>query len=746
VLGVRTLGYDAALDHDPLYRTDGPLPRQPATTDLTPLMADLPRDGALAQGLRAGHLDAWNPLAGGGAPLWALGNPFFPLKVPFYLWPSRRMYDVVLLCRLLVAATGAYVLGRLRGLSRAGAFVAGGTFELSGALLAQLPYATSCATPVLPWALAAAIFLARRPGRLSIAASGLVLGGAALGGHAPTDALVFLAFATALLGHAIALGWPRGARVIAAGAIVGALALGIAAPAVLPLLELMREGFSYKQDPMGPFVYALELGIARNTLPIALFVPGIFAGLPLVDAHAIAPAVGPLVLGLGVAGALAGGLDLPLALVALVGVALATAPGVSAAGRLPFFHLLLPVYAWPPVVLAVTQAAGRGVDAGLTRRGPTLAGLAVLVIGPATLALVHDANGAFAPRYATALRAALGDWRQVLVLAAPLLVAIATLAMLGLGRRPRGSTLRAASVLGVATLTQAAVLFPLVWQPRSTALTAPPSPAVEFLSVNLADGRSRMTGLGGVGRPMSTMLFGLRDLRAAAAIAIRRYVEFLDAIAPPGRLGHFTVFQPGSPTSPLLDLAAVRWVVQPRATLALPPADLPVAYRDEYVVIYQRPTALPRARVVHRMQPVADEAAARAALVARRTAPLDPSFVTVEPDEDGRYPAPLADGDASEPVRIVPTDTPDRVVLEATLARDGLVVLADTYYPGWRAELDGRPAAIHAADLLFRAVRVPAGTHRIEFIYAPRSVRLGTALGAIATLAALALYLRRTRA
>lgn len=63
----------------------------------------------------------------------------------------------------------------------------------------------------------------------------------------------------------------------------------------------------------------------------------------------------------------------------------------------------------------------------------------------------------------------------------------------------------------------------------------------------------------------------------------------------------------------------------------------------------------------------------------------------------------------------------DRVDIEADSASGGMLVLHDTYYPGWVAEIDGRAAAILRADVLFRGVEMPPGRHHVVFRFAPFS-------------------------
>lgn len=55
----------------------------------------------------------------------------------------------------------------------------------------------------------------------------------------------------------------------------------------------------------------------------------------------------------------------------------------------------------------------------------------------------------------------------------------------------------------------------------------------------------------------------------------------------------------------------------------------------------------------------------------------------------------------------------------------GHLVLMDTFYPGWRARVDGRETPIVPANFVGRAVEVEAGTHTVEMWFEPQSVRLG---------------------
>ncbi len=62
-------------------------------------------------------------------------------------------------------------------------------------------------------------------------------------------------------------------------------------------------------------------------------------------------------------------------------------------------------------------------------------------------------------------------------------------------------------------------------------------------------------------------------------------------------------------------------------------------------------------------------------------------------------------------------DSSDTLTVKVTTDHPGWLVLADTYYAGWSASIDGTAADIQQANLMFRAVQVPAGAHEVKFEY-----------------------------
>jgi hypothetical protein len=144
--------------------------------------------------------------------------------------------------------------------------------------------------------------------------------------------------------------------------------------------------------------------------------------------------------------------------------------------------------------------------------------------------------------------------------------------------------------------------------------------------------------------------------------------------------------------------------------------------------VYRNPIAFPRAWAVHSTKQVAVQDTARWL--------GDPAFDLATSAIVTREHPPL-ESCAGDSVRVV-QHYPDRVVLEARMACRGIVILSETYFPGWRATVDGLPANLYDVNGFARGVIADQGDHRIEMVYRPTSVILGASLTLLGVLLALA--------
>ncbi len=145
---------------------------------------------------------------------------------------------------------------------------------------------------------------------------------------------------------------------------------------------------------------------------------------------------------------------------------------------------------------------------------------------------------------------------------------------------------------------------------------------------------------------------------------------------------------------------------------------------DTHYLVYENPNPSPRAYVAYRPAVVDDgDAALNFVESAAR-----PTAVVLE-RSDGLLPASGADDGSGDvtPARIARYE-PTSVEVDARAAEPGYLVLTDTFYPGWRAYVDGHNVPILRANYLFRAVPIPAGDHRVMFRFVPITFWAGLAI------------------
>jgi hypothetical protein len=175
------------------------------------------------------------------------------------------------------------------------------------------------------------------------------------------------------------------------------------------------------------------------------------------------------------------------------------------------------------------------------------------------------------------------------------------------------------------------------------------------------------------------------------------------------------------------DLFAVDYEVRKKPSR---PGQIELFTGSSGLKIFKNPSAMPRAWVIHQVKPVEK----------RSIIPRDPRR---EATIRGAAPQ-LADCPDDARIEWM-TRNASHIALRAQTACRGLVVVADTYYPGWRATVDGAPAKILEVNAAQRGIVIEAGIHRVEMRYRPTSVIAGAILTAFGCLMTLGIFVWKVR-
>jgi hypothetical protein len=84
--------------------------------------------------------------------------------------------------------------------------------------------------------------------------------------------------------------------------------------------------------------------------------------------------------------------------------------------------------------------------------------------------------------------------------------------------------------------------------------------------------------------------------------------------------------------------------------------------------------------------------------------------------------------------------TNQRISIQADATDSSLVVISQSYYPAWKAYVDGRPTKIWRANYAFQALEVPAGRHQIQLVYEDKKLLAGAILSTLGLLACAGLW------
>lgn len=656
-----------------------------------------PWDMLSARQLRAGHFPLWNPYSGTGMPLLANMHStlFFPLKALYYIFPSPRALDLMVILRIALAGTFTFLFCRSIGLSRLGAAVGGFCFGLSGYMMKYMNVVHINNEMWLPLVFLLIHTQRRSRHSLSImAGSALVWALVLIGGN--PEAAFYVAFLGLFFSIALGAGkadfWGWMARSFIAPFILGGM---VASAQLLCFFEYLGPGWHIHD-----------------------------AGLHLVGRHPIkliSSLIAPWLLGPSgshhdqlISASYLGVVTLTLALIAAVHSRGRT--------RLTFFFigavavLLSLVYYLPPlgfiswlppfnrsgnakfamagVTFFTAMLAGSGIDiirSGIGDRrlnSVALALPAILVLGGALHARFRVEQllffGFLIP-FSFLLFTGLGIVLSSLMpgLRKKFTITIAALCCLELLAHFTGLSIKSA-------------MMPRMIEYREPALPEALVPMAKD------PGLARFTGIDGVIHHNLNIIFQQSDLRAFEAMYPRRYVQAMGEVegfsmeqAVENFFSHGWSFDvsPKNLEHPLVDIFGVKYVASEEEIHAKG-FDL---VREGTIKVYKNSEVYPRA--------------------------------WLEGGTDGQD-------------RVMFKDYAwDRVEMEAR--GPGELVLADTFFPGWQAEVDGKATRIEAFRELFRSVRLGPGPHRVVMTYRPWSFRIGIWFSVFSLLGMIFIFVRK---
>ena len=684
-----------------------------------PLLQFTPWHVAAKQIVLSGHLPLWNPWLGMGAPLLAnyqaglLYPPNWLLLLTDVAWGQT----LLVMLHLIWAGIGTAALGRRLGLSPFARSIAGLAYGMSGYLVARSGFLSiNAAAAWLPWIVVASERLIDRRKVGAIAPLALVLGLQWLAGHAQT-AWYTMIFAAAWLGFRA---WPEGrwrALAIAGGGfgLATILAFALAGLQLVPTLEYLR--LSDRSAGLDP-EFALNYSFWPWRL-VGLLAPDMYGnprdgnywGYGNYWEDHIYLGVLPILLAVGALSSR----RLNRMRWFFLGVILVSF--VLALGRnTPVFPLLfraVPTFSlfqaptrWNLLfAFSLALLAGMGAELWQAASGKRLYWLRLGTAGAAAAAgaallggrLLSEIEPTFAP--------------------AIFLAAIGLLASGALALTRRDSPAPVWTVVAVG-ITLLDLLFasrglnptlPLDYYQRSSSLkTVVDSEHRLYMAETLEQQLKfdltfrfdtfhpdmEWDQVRDYGLPNTTILDGLRSANNFDPIRPGRYVAWVRAIDSASALRRDL----------LLRHTGIGWQ----------------AVLQGGSVQYEPLTSPVRAWVVPKAEWVSDE----------QEAILKTTKTSFEPRESV-----VLEGAAHESpqggrgeILSLNDRNPNLVEVSVSAPDSGWLVLADSWFPGWKARVDGAETEILPANGLLRSIWLPPGQHTVVFSYQPTSVFIGLAL------------------
>lgn len=745
-----TAGLDATLDGNPAIDTVRLYPQLEevgARSGLRDIGARVwqlePTTKFVARAIDEGETPFWNPYSAAGSlgPETLVGITLSPFVVTVALFgASSTAFTFVLLAFMVLALTALqqFVI-RTLGLPRVAALAASTVFLLGAWTTAMITSTTGAPFLLFPVVLYAICELQRVGGPLRLLAAVAAYTGLLLTTFLPGIVLV------ALLVHSVALvldadrgAWDdrgrlwRTTRLLARQALVPMIALLASAWLLLPVVDAVRAASDelsyYAERPPVAKDWTEYLTVLTPRHVYTAFIPQTFPEKLEPSAWTVSLGLVPLV-ALAAAWPRSRGVQRHLltlcgALVLVAAIPHLGVPGLSAIAEVPGLRPISWAY-WASL-MAAALTVGVGVAVGVARREGLDARVGVAVAGVfgvvllAALVPAGERSGRILANYGLA----------ALTLAA-VVVVVGQLGRKGSGRARWSWAL--VGLMGLELLS-----YGNHTRPVRVDLDDPAPAYVAYLREHLEDGRIMNAGRGALYAEWGAAL-GIRQLETMLQLQIPWYREFfftrINSGEKPGKFLETgtTTTAPFTARPDTLDLLDVRYIVVStslRTFDAQVAAQYPLVFDDvdARVHVYENVDALDRAFISPALAPTPEGPV---------WLPPEPGTVAVTDDE-----VLLARGtEAGVPEVGVPEQAPpstsrarivadhhDEVVVQVDTGNPAVLVLSDTYHPGWEVTVDGEAQHLGRVNDTMRGVVVPAGESEVVFRYRPPGHQIGTVI------------------
>lgn len=686
------------------------------------------------------QLPAWNSHSGFGMPLIAdvQSCAFSFLHLPLAFAPNTYVYNCILLLQIVIAFAGTYTLARLFKLDFFISSIAAFLYSQNPYILYYMELLSGTSSILLPGLLAAFVYAAKSNTPKSMALCSLACAIYVLAGH-PESSLFGIA-----IGSLLYLVWPENRswrkRIIAL-AFIAMTSVGLAAPMLLPLSEYLRIGDSYK--------YAGDM---------SAFAPwqGLILNLISPCSKAASPYLSLISLwGLSLL-ALCGtknrlGKMLPWGALAMGLICLAWI------SRLGFLHDLLKIswlnyvitiYLIPAYLLMLILAASAGIQNFLHMTSATRQVRATMILlGLVCLSwlIVFCYQNQDILLASFNFDATLGtlafDMRALQIQS---LIHLGACIALLIGSRKSLNGWRYQKIIAPSIIAVTTIISLSAANKRSLPL----QPAFSFAQTQTSDFLSKNRGrtlslVEHVLKPNYNIVYGIDSVKVHNPLMPARFARWSQACGADLDVFRNQTYSYQNLTA-AIDLSGIKYLVTQFTNLPAPYKC--VFTTDQGIKIFENPRALPQNYYCAKVKLHTDGEAALKDLELRKYK-IDDGVVIETSNLSESLKNSLEDMQRSQ------ANTKDQIiaaqnlnssetsgyiqVFHSAFDRPKLLIISNTYYPGWKATIDSRPTEIMHANYMFQAIYVPPGAHQISVAFSSDNLRYGL----IAAAAALSLIL-----